>query len=298
MNLLHPRLALPFLGLLLALTHLAGCGRNEAPGMDSMEAAMAPAPMVADTLARAPQTKEAGEAQPGDATPRYLAERQFWVFELPEAQIESRWQAHMALCRADCEVLQAALEKSNRAPVSAHLEIRVGRASADRMLKAMSSPELTEHRVEREDKTLQVVDVEARIKNQMELRDRLRELLAKRQGSLKEILETERELARVQGDLDALSAQRKVLANETEKISLYVDYRPAPVIGQTGAMRPLAEAWSQAGNALADSLGTALLFIVRALPWVFIVLPAFWGAWKLLRRFTSWRQHRPDARNR
>jgi hypothetical protein len=260
-----------------------------APAMGMPE----PAPMhrmkaeVAQDMA-ASATPETAEL----ATPKYLAERQFWVFELPEDNIEARWRAHVELCRKDCEVLNAALNKSAHSPVSASLQIRVGRPVAEKLLGAMRSPEVTEQRVEREDKTMQVVDVEARLNNLGELRDRLRALLANRSGALKDILETERELARVQSELDSMLAQRKALANETEKILLFAEYRPEPSIGETGAMQPLFEAWHGAGRAFAESLSEALLFIVRIMPWLVIVLPVLWGLWSGLRRLWARMQDR------
>lgn len=281
---------MPARAAILALAFLlAACGESvhkEAAAPAAMRMA-APAPMPMDQAVAA-GAEPAAEA----AAPRYLAERQFWVFELPEKAIEARWQAHIALCRQDCEVLQAGLSKSAHSPVSASLQLRVGRANAGKLLDAISGPEVTERRVEREDKTLQVVDVDARLKTLGDLRDRLRELLAKRAGSLKDILETERELARVQGELDAMAAQRKALANETEKILLHVDYRPEPSLGETGAMQPLMDAWRGAGRAFAESLAAALLFILQALPWLVIVVPVVWGVWKMLRRLAAWRRAR------
>lgn len=274
--------------LLASIFLLSACG-EAAPPPDAAPASLrmaAPAAMDA-------AIGEAGHAQAETAaTPRHIAERQFWVFELPERAIEARWQAHIELCRTDCEVLQAALHKSAHSPVNASLHLRVGRASADRLFAALHAPEISERRVEREDKTMQVIDVEARLKNLAELRDRLRDLLARRAGSLKDLLETERELARVQSEVDTLAAQRKALANETEKIMLFLEYRPAPSFGETGAMQPLVDAWRGAGRAFAASLGAALLFILQALPWLVIVLPALWGVWKALRRLAAWRRAR------
>jgi hypothetical protein len=278
-------------GLALFLALLAGCGggTEQAAIPDAARMAPAPAAMMEKSVAGG----DAVAPTETEAAPKYLAERQFWVFELPEAAIEARWQAHLQLCRADCEVLNAALAKSANAPVNAHLEIRVGRPSADKLLAGLNGPEVSERRVEREDKTMAVIDTEARLKNLAELRDRLRTLLATRTGALKDVLETERELARVQGDLDAMAAQRKALANETEKILIYLDYRPKPTLAETGALQPLAEAWGNVGRAFAESLSAALMFIVQALPWLVIVAPALWGAWKLLRRLFNWR--RKDA---
>ena len=271
--------------MLLAITNLLGCNHGE------QTPAVASAPARMDGVPRA-EMRMAGAADAMTTNPaqvQYLAERQFWVIELPEGRIESRWQAHLDLCRAGCEVLQAAIAKSTQAPVSANLQLRVARAAASALLKAMSGPEVKERRIEREDKTLQVVDVEARLKNLGELRDRLRKLLESRPGTLKDVLETERELARVQGELDAMAAQRKALANETEKILLNLNYRPEPSITRTGALQPLADVFGNAGRALSESLAEALMFVIRVLPWLFIVLPTVWGGWKLVKRLFEWR---------
>jgi len=274
--------------MLLLLIYLTACGRGE----QAVGVASAPAPRAEAMLARdgAPTDFSATTTASDSALPQYLAERQYWVMELPESGIEARWQAHVALCRNGCEVLQAAIANSAQAPVSASLQLRVARAHAAALLKSMSSPEVKERRIEREDKTLQVVDVEARLKNLGELRDRLRKLLESRPGALKDVLDTERELARVQGDLDAMAAQRKALANETEKILLNVEYRPEASITQTGALQPLAEVFGNAGRALAESMAEALMFIIRILPWLFIVLPIVWGGWKLVKRLFAWRR--------
>lgn len=278
MSLIRKSLLVPGLAL------IAACNSGE----QATAVTRAEMPMIArdEAMMSAPAAPEAATT----AQVQYLAERQYWMIELPEAQVEARWQSHLDLCRSGCEVLNAAISKSTQSPISASLQLRVARAQAPALLKAMSSPEVKERRVEREDRTLQVVDVEARLKNMAELRDRLRKLLDNRAGSLKDVLETERELARVQGELDAMNAQRKMLANETEKILVNVDYRPEPTLGRTGALQPLVDAFTGAGHALAESLAEALLFVIRVLPWLFIVLPVVWGGWKLVKRLFAWRR--------
>lgn len=275
-------------GCALLLALLAGCGHKDEAAMPADVPMAAPAPgaveaMDAGMAQRAMAPEETTNATP-EATPKYLAERQYWNYELPEVDIEARWQAHLQLCRTDCEVLGASLSKSVHAPIRAHMLLRVGRPGAAQLMTAMGDAGISERRVEREDKTMQVVDIEARLKNLAELRDRLRGLLATRSGALKDVLETERELARVQSDLDAMTAQRRVLANETEKILLEANYQATRRLGETGALQPLVDAWGEVGNAFARSLAAALLFLVQALPWLVIVLPAGWGAWRLLRR--------------
>lgn len=266
--------------LLLTLL-LTGCGASQE---GAAPAAMEPA-LIAESdasVSAAPAVAPA-ESDGEQAEPRYLAEHQYWVFELPEADIAKRWNAHLALCSSGCEVLNAAISASAHAPVNATLQLRVARGKAQQLFAAMESTAIVERQVAREDKTLQVVDVEARLKNLIEMRDRLRVLQTQYKGSLKDLLETEKELARVQSDLDSMAAQRKVLANETEKILLDVSYRAQPELAATGSLQPLRNAWQEVGNTFSASLGSALLFIVGALPWVGIVLPLAWGVWRGLK---------------
>jgi hypothetical protein len=256
---------------------LTGCGAHqEAAAPPATDAAMTGA---AD-IARSDAPTAAQEPASAQTARKYLAEHQYWVFELPETEIAKRWNAHLALCMDDCEVLNASISTSAHSPVYATLQLRVARGAAHKFFAAMESADIVERRVVREDKTLQVVDIEARLKNLTEMRDRLRVLQTQYKGSLKDLLETGKELARVQSELDSMFAQRKVLANETEKILLNADYRAQPGLGETGSLQPLREAWRKVGNTFAGSLGSALLFIVAALPWVGIVLPVAWGTWK------------------
>ncbi len=254
---------------------LAGCQPGETPQTLSPDASDGAVAERAAMVSAAPPATETGER-----ARKFLAERQFWVFEIRESDIEKRWQAHLALCTGSCEVLNATISKSAASPAYASLQLRVPRGEANKLFAAMAGPDIIERRVEREDKTLQVVDVEARLHNLTQLRERLRGLQAQYKGSLKDLLETEKELARVQGELDAMAAQRTVLANETEKILLNAEYRPKPVLGETGTLQPLVEAWRNAGRTFARNLGSAMLFLVGALPWLVIVGPAVWGAWR------------------
>jgi hypothetical protein len=284
-----------FLLSLLWVALLAGCDAYEGPtsALNPHVAGGGAADRAIAVEAAAPASMPV-PAEADQAGRKFLAERQYWVFELKETDIEKRWQSHVALCTGGCEVLNASISKSTMSPVYANLQMGVPRAEASKLFAAMDSPDVIERRVEREDKTLQVVDVEARMKNLSELRDRLRVLQTQYKGSLKDLLETEKELARVQGELDAMTAQRKVLANETEKILINADYRPKPSLGETGAFQPLVEAWRNVGRTFAQSLGSAMLFLVGALPWVVIVIPVLWGAWKgikaLWAKFRTWRK--------
>ena len=229
---------------------------------------------------------EGGQLNVPQTQQKYVAERQSWTFELPQSQVESRWKKHMALCVDGCEVVNAAVSKSSQATSSAWLELRVEREKAQALLAAMDDPDLVvERNVSREDKTIEVVDTDAKMANRIELRSRLRNLLATHTGKLPDLLQLEQELSRVQGEIDSATSIRRVLALETEKIFVHVDYRPKPSIAETGAMRPLVEAWQRAGRTFAVSAGVVLSSMVSVIPWMVVVLPTVLAGFAIRRKW-------------
>ena len=95
---------------------------------------------------------------------------------------------------------------------------------------------VTSRRVENEDVTEQYVDVEARLKNRIVLRDRLRKLLDQA-TDVKDILAIETELNRVQGDVDSMEARIKALKGRIDfaVLDLYLNQKPpAKILGPLG----------------------------------------------------------------
>ena len=96
--------------------------------------------------------------------------------------------------------------------------------------------EVESRRVESEDVTEQYVDVEARLKNRIVLRDRLRKLLDQA-TEVKDILAIETELNRVQGDVDSMEARIKALRGRVDfaVLDLYLSQKsPTKILGPLG----------------------------------------------------------------
>lgn len=96
---------------------------------------------------------------------------------------------------------------------SADVQARVPADRADEFLTSLAEV----GRVDRqstvvEDVTLEAVDLDARLRNLLALRDRLQALLD-RASSVSEVLEVERELTRVQSEIDMLTGRRAVLTS-------------------------------------------------------------------------------------
>ena len=100
--------------------------------------------------------------------------------------------------------------------------------------------------VKGEDVTEQYVDVETRLKNNLALRDRFRDLLAKAKD-VKDILLIEAELNRIQSEVDSMEARMRVLKDQIQMATLRVTLhqqvppKPATIYGPLGYLYKGAE---------------------------------------------------------
>jgi hypothetical protein len=139
-----------------------------------------------------------------------------------------------------------------------------------------------QHGQDSEDKTNQVVDVDARIKNLTELRDRLRLMLADKSAKFKDIIDVERELANTQSQLDSMVSMRKILSQETDLVAVNIDFTATQGITEQGFFAPVARALKDAGRLMMESFANVITFVMGAIPWLLIGIPIIW----LVRR--SW----------
>ena len=111
------------------------------------------------------------------------------------------------------------------------------RVPVDSLKPAMASLEsigkVTSRRVSSEDVTEQYVDIDARLKTMVALRDRLRALLEKAQN-VKDILAIEKELGRVQADIDSMQARLKALKGKVDFASVSVSITRRRILGPLG----------------------------------------------------------------
>lgn len=84
-----------------------------------------------------------------------------------------------------------------------------------------------------EDVTEQYIDVEARLKNKIELRARLRQLLEKA-SDVKDILTIETELSRLQSEIDAMEGKIRLLRGQVEYATIDVTLHKKKILGPLG----------------------------------------------------------------
>ncbi len=117
---------------------------------------------------------------------------------------------------------------------SAFLLLRVPSKNLNSTINKLSSiGNVTNKSVSAEDVTEQYVDTEARMKNKVVLRDRLKQLLNKAKD-VKDILAIEKELNRIQGDIDSMQALLKSMKNKVDYATLSVNFKHKKILGPLG----------------------------------------------------------------
>ncbi|MDK2122575.1 DUF4349 domain-containing protein [Parachitinimonas caeni] len=259
---------------------LLACGQKKSEAMPEVGRT---APMtVAESSQPAPppaaaeqQARGAAGGSPDSAAPRYLAIRHEIELETDAAKVEPLWRSlQIRVAEQGGDIINARLSRSDLRSPTATLSLRLPPTRVDGFLKQLEgSATIVDQHTNSEDKTIEVVDVEARLKNLTEARDRLRRMQSEKTGKLSDVLEVDKALTDTQSQLDSLTSQRKVLAAETSKIRLDLTLHTPRSIGEASALEPLRHAWRNLGHVFFSSFGTVLEFLAAILPWLALFTP-------------------------
>ncbi len=137
----------------------------------------------------------------------------------------------------------------------------------------------------------QYVDLQARLKSARATEQRLIELLGTRTGKLQDVLEAERELARVRGEIESMQGQSTILAHRvnyaTVQVDLSEEYRQVLGSGPVSTGSKLRNAMVEGFRNLQDGAVGLLVFLFAVGPsllfWLAILLVPGWYAWRRFR---------------
>jgi hypothetical protein len=215
---------------------------------------------------------------------RYIAVRRQIEIETAESELQNAWESIGAFCGTiRCEIVSSSIvnRTSGTAP-SGSISMRVAPADMKKLLDQLGkSGTLIQQTNESQDKTATVIDVDAKIKNLTEYRDNLRGLLGRSSANLTDLIAVRKELTDVQSQLDSQATQRKVLADETEKVAIDIHFR---VKGSGSGFGKIGTAFSDSMSVMADSVAVLITFVFAIVPWVLLLLIAAWIAVKAIRR--------------
>ncbi len=233
------------------------------------------------------------------AASRFVAVRHKLEIVGPGAQLAKSIEAVVAFCGTiQCEVLSSSVtnETAVLSP-SGNIAARVAPADVNKFLDFVGKQgKIAQHSTESEDKTAAVIDVEAKLKNQTDFRDSLRRMLTKPGVSVADLLQIQEKLAEAQAELDSEATQRKMLANETEKVYVEVAFHSEQRTTRRGAFASVGEALRDFGSDLGDSLAALISAVAAILPWLIVIVPGLWFLMKAIRRFRERRRADKAAR--
>ena len=259
-----------------------------ADGQANFESALAAPPSAADSVL------PLGRALP--STP-LLAYSYSTGLEASAKAIPGLLASHQAACKAAgaerCQVINAATQAYGADSLNAHLEMRAEprwlegfRAKLSADAKAAGG-RITASSTSSEDLTREIVDVSARLAAQRALRDRLQKLLESRPGKLSELLEVERELARVQGELDGLTSNLAIMQARVATSLMTLDYssRPSPVSSDSWA--PMRDALNGFFGTVISGFALLIRLLAVLVPFAIVLVPLGWLGLRALRRWRT-----------
>jgi hypothetical protein len=202
-------------------------------------------------------------------------------------ELRARHQRDLAKCvELGCSVIAANVQVApdGAGVSSASLQSRISPDKLNAYLAfLMDGPgRLDSHQIAADDRTLEYIDTSAQLANLEALRTRLRTLLDTAASSVEDILKIEKELARVQQEIDSVSARKRHLETVTETAAVNVAY--IVPFGAGGIdYSALGTSFSAAWASFIENLAMAIQAVGAVIPWIVFALLAAWIATRLYR---------------
>jgi len=278
---------------------LAACSGGDEQAADSYDVAaaeMAPAASVNVELATEAADTDAGGdgASPATVQPaNTIAYAYFYGLELPSDRVSEVRSRHEAACVEAgprvCQLLGSETQSYGDDQSSATLRLRATpawltgfRAGLEADADAAGG-RIAQSRTDAEDLSRSLTDTEARLRALETLRDRLQQLLATRSGPLEQLLQTERELARVQGELDATRSALAVLRDRVSMSQLTITYQSESRFASNSVFSPVADALGNSLRVFMATLGALIYLVAGLLPLLLILVPVGWLVFRWVR---------------
>jgi len=265
------------------------------------EADFAPAPQVVvqEASTKIVNGREVVETTSKGADPAgvYLAYRYGFGLVMPSASVKATADKHMQICRdagpSKCQITGSNTNNYSETDIRANLSLRAEPDWLQTFITGMKADVAeVDGRVESEntsveDLTRAILDTDARLKAQRTLRTRLGNLLETRDAKLPDLLALERELARVQAEIESATANLKALRARVSMSVVNLGYTSERVAVSRSAISPIGAALKDFVGTVSEGLAGVIRFFAAILPWmIFVILPSLF----LLRWF--WRRRK------
>jgi hypothetical protein len=225
------------------------------------------------------------------AIDRRLAITHRFTIRVPSAETEEIQQKHMAECaKLGCTVLSTSIDRSNEGRISARAAVRIKPDSYQAFAAVLAAPpaQITMRSQSAEDLAMPIVDAERRLAAKLALRDRLTAMLhdqsVKTAGDL---ITIEKELAQVQTDIEAITAQRDNLRTRTDMVRIEISYLGAAGQIAGADLSPIYRAVSGVSQTAIDSVASLIFTLVAIVPWLPVIALIWWAGGRGVRRWKA-----------
>ncbi len=274
--------------LLLSGLLLAGCGSDTPSGSLSLitEEKMAPAPPPGPVVEQAMADDASGGAV--DNLPQraglYLAYTYSRSIEVPGDSLKLLLEEHAKACQdagpKACLVTNSNVYGLGTDYARGSLNLKAApdwtTNFLDTLSKEIESKGASVKQASKSsvDLTAQIIDTDARLKAQKTLRDRLQKLLETRDGKLEELLGVERELSRVQGEIDSHEATLANLRQRVAMSDINISYTAKVTPASRSVWKPLTSSFGDFFGNIAYALAGIVTLAAFLLPWVPVIFLA------------------------
>ncbi len=262
---------------------------NIASALDHSPDFGAPAP---EPQQDSPIRNESGE--------QFIAYTYAFGLTLPQAAVSPVMQTHIDACEAAgpqvCIITNSNLSNRYDDQTSGFLSLRAVPSWVDTFQNELdrtvedADGEITSRNKQAVDLTRAILDTDARLNAKITLKGRLETLLATRDGELGDLLQIERELARVTGEIESITSNLKALRLRVSMSEMTINYETKRSITPISRTNPLGRAFGDFFYNMSEALAAVITFFAIGLPWMvlfgiflFIWIRAIWP-WVRKRR--------------
>jgi hypothetical protein len=235
-------------------------------------------------------------ATPTTSTPLMLAYAYTASIALPQDKVLSTMAMHRRKCEQAgpslCQIVGASSDRQGDDAVNARLNLRATpnwlatfRSGLEQDAKAANG-RIDAQGVTSEDLTRSITDSQARLSAMKALRTRIEALIASRPGKLSDLLEAERELARVQSEIESYESNLSVMRARVSMSTMELAYTSKLSAVRGGAFAPVTEAVTNFLSVMAGSLGFLIGLFAAVIPFLVVGAPLLYygNKWRLKRK--------------
>lgn len=180
--------------------------------------------------------------------------------------------------------------RSSRSPNGKEQGVLTIRIPAERFAQSLSGLKglgtVRSQNVNAQDVTKAYADLETRLRVKRDTAERLREILKTRTAALADVLQVERELARVTEEIEQMEGERRYYDQQVALSTLTVELQEPEAMVKAGSFRPIREALDDSLGILSASLAAIIYLTVFLTPWLLLL----WVLWRVVKAIRARRR--------